>query len=99
MTNPPADHEAHESVRESMHEPVHEPAREPVRERSPETAQPAAHEHRSEPREPATPHESVPLGHFEPAPRPESGNAPNKPYVVWSSAPSQKDAGDRGPEE
>jgi hypothetical protein len=41
----------------------------------------------------------VPLGHFEPTPRPEPGNAPNKPYVVWSSAPSQKDAGDRGPEE
>ncbi|HEY2339163.1 MAG TPA: ribonuclease E/G, partial [Steroidobacteraceae bacterium] len=83
MPNPPSDHEAQE----------------PARERRPEPAAPAAHESRSEPREPATPHESVPLGHFEPTPRPEPGNAPNKPYVVWTSAPSQKDAGDRGPEE
>jgi ribonuclease E len=80
--------------------PADPAAQEPARERRPEPAEPpAAHEHRSEPREPATPHESVPLGHFEPTPRPEPGNAPNKPYVVWSSAPSQKDAGDRGPEE
>jgi len=83
MPNPPAD-------------PA---AQEPARERRPEAAEPVAHEYRSEPREPATPHESVPLGHFEPTPRPEPGNASNKPYVVWSSAPSQKDAGDRGPEE
>jgi ribonuclease E len=79
--------------------PVDSAAQEPARERRPEAAEPAAHEYRSEPREPATPHESVPLGHFEPTPKPEAGNAPNKPYVVWSSAPSQKDAGDRGPEE
>ena len=80
--------------------PANLDAQEPARERSPEAAQPAAHEYRSEPREPATPHESVPVGHFEPTPRPEPGNAPNKPYVVWSSTPSQKDAGDRGgPEE
>jgi ribonuclease E len=79
--------------------PADPAAQEPARERRPEAAEPAAHEYRSEPREPATPHESVPLGHFEPTPKPEPGNAANKPYVVWSSAPSQKDAGDRGPEE
>jgi len=83
MPNPPAEHEAQE----------------PARDRLPEPAEPAAQEYRSEPREPAPPHETVPLGHFEPTPRPEPGSAPNKPYVVWSSAPSQKDAGDRGSEE
>ena len=41
----------------------------------------------------------APIAHFEPSPRPEAGNPPNKPYVVWSSTPSQKDSGDRGPEE
>ena len=53
----------------------------------------------AEPRESGTSHESVPIAHYEPSPKPEPGSAPNKPYVVWSSAPSQKDAADRGPEE
>lgn len=44
-------------------------------------------------------HESVPIAHYEPTPKPESGGASGKPYVVWSSTPSQKDAGSRGPEE
>jgi len=52
-----------------------------------------------EPRESGPSHESVPIAHYEPSPKPEPGSAPNKPYVVWSSAPSQKDAGNRGPEE
>src|SRR5262249_33103274 len=83
MPNPPADHEAQE----------------PARDRRPEAAEPAAPQFRSAPRQPATPRESGPLVPIQPTPRPEPGSAPNKPYVVWSSAPSQKDAGDRGPEE
>jgi ribonuclease E len=39
--------------------------------------------------------EPAPIAHFEPAPKSEQ----SKPYVVWSSAPPQKDAGPRGPEE
>jgi ribonuclease E len=53
----------------------------------------------AEPRESGTSHESVPIAHYEPSPKPEAGSTPNKPYVVWSSAPSEKDAGNRGPEE
>ena len=37
----------------------------------------------------------APLAHFEPAPKPDAGAAPSKPYVVWSSTPSQGD-GDGG---
>jgi hypothetical protein len=65
----------------------------------PESAESAAHESHVEPREPGGSHESVPIAHFEPSPRPESGTASNKPYVVWSSTPSQKDGGSRGPDE
>jgi hypothetical protein len=53
----------------------------------------------AEPRESGASPESVPIAHYEPSPKPESGSAPNKPYVVWSSTPAQKDAGNRGSEE
>jgi ribonuclease E len=81
--NPPAEGEVHEPARESR----------------PETPEPAAREYHAEPRESSSPHESAPLAHFEPSPKPEPSAAPNKPYVVWSSAPPQKDTGNRGPEE
>ena len=56
-------------------------------------------EYHAEPREAGPAHEPAPLAHFEPTPRPE-GPAENKqPYVVWSSAPAEKPAGSRGPEE
>ena len=66
----------------------HEPRESPPREFH---AEPAAES--SAPREPA------PVAHFEPTPKPE-GSQGGKPYVVWSSAPPQKDSGGgRGPEE
>ena len=83
MANPPAEREVHEPAPESR----------------PEAPEPAARESRAEPRESGTAHESVPLAHFEPSPRPEPSGTSNKPYVVWSSAPPQKDTGNRGPEE
>jgi len=55
-----------------------------------------AREYHAEPRESAV-HEAAPLAHFEPSPKPESGQ--NKPYVVWSSAPPKDSGGGRGPEE
>ncbi|HYB33306.1 MAG TPA: Rne/Rng family ribonuclease [Steroidobacteraceae bacterium] len=57
---------------------------------------PPVREYHAEPREAGTTHEAAPLGHFEPAPKPEPGQ--NKPYVVWSSVP-QRDTESRGPEE
>jgi len=69
----------------------------PAQESRPAAAEPAAREFHAQPRESGVPH--APIAHFEPSPRPEAGNPPNKPYVVWSSTPSQKDSGDRGPEE
>jgi ribonuclease E len=74
---------------------AHEPA---APESRPESAESAAHESHVEPRESGGSHESVPIAHFEPSPRPESGTGSNKPYVVWSSTP-QKDSGPRGPDE
>jgi len=75
-------------------------AREPAaRESRPEAQEPAAGDFHAEPRASGGSHESVPIAHFEPSPRPEAGSTPNKPYVVWSSTPSQKDGGSRGPEE
>jgi ribonuclease E len=74
-------------------------AERPAREERPQESAPR--EFHSEPREPSVSHESAPVAHFEPPAKPESGGQGNKPYVVWSSAPS-KDAGDgggRGPEE
>jgi hypothetical protein len=58
-------------------------------------------QYHAEPREPAVPHEPAPIAHFEPTPKPESGSAQNKPYVVWSSAPppTPKDTGGHDPEE
>jgi len=60
--------------------------------------QPPLREFHSEPREPAAPHEPAPIAHFEPAPKPDTAAAAGKPYVVWSSAPSN-DVGSRGSEE
>ena len=75
-------------------------AREPAAHESrPESVESGAREFHAEPRESGGSHESVPIAHFEPSPRPEAGSTPNKPYVVWSSTPSQKDSGSRGPEE
>jgi len=59
--------------------------------------QPPLREFHSEPRE-APAHEAAPIAHFEPAPKPDTGSAGGKPYVVWSSAPP-KDVGSRGSEE
>jgi ribonuclease E len=70
-----------------------------ARESRPEAGEPAAREFHAEPRTSGGSQESVPLAHFEPSPRPEAGTTPNKPYVVWSSTPSQKDTGPRGSEE
>jgi ribonuclease E len=52
-----------------------------------EPREPPVREYHAEPREPATSHEPKPIAHFEPQPKPEGSSAPNKPYVVWSSAP------------
>jgi hypothetical protein len=63
----------------------------------PQREPPPPREYHAEPRDSGPAHE--PLAHFEPAPRPE-GSAENKqPYVVWSSAPAEKPAGSRGPDE
>jgi ribonuclease E len=74
---------------------THEPARESPR----ESGEPAGRELHAEPRESGGSHESVPIAHFEPGPKPEAGSTSNKPYVVWSSTPSQKDSDSHGPEE
>jgi ribonuclease E len=74
-------------------------AHEPAAVESRSEAGQVTRESHAEPREPAPAHESVPIAHFEPSPRPETGGTPNKPYVVWSSAPTPKDAGNRGSEE
>ena len=62
-----------------------------------------AREYHSEPRDTTGTHEAAPLAHFEPAPKPDAGSGPAKPYVVWSSAPPSapvKDVGEvLGPEE
>jgi hypothetical protein len=72
------------------------PAPEPAApEREPREAS-QVREYPAEPREAGTPHEPAPVAHFEPAPKPD-GNERNKPYVVWSSSPTEKS--DRGPEE
>ena len=59
---------------------------------------PPPREYHAEPRDSGPAHDSAPLAHFEPTPRPE-GSPENKPYVVWSSAPAEKPAGTRGPDE
>jgi hypothetical protein len=69
-----------------------------AREARPEAEESANREFHADPRASGAPHESVPIAHFEPTPRPEAGSTPNKPYVVWSSTPTQKDTGSRGEE-
>jgi ribonuclease E len=54
-------------------------------------------EYHAEGRESNTPPE--PIAHFEPSPKPDAAATSGKPYVVWSSAPPQKESGSRGPEE
>ena len=78
--------EAHEAVSE----------RRPER---PDTPEPPAREYHAEAREPAAAHETTPIAHFEPSSKPEPSGTQTKPYVVWSSAPTPKDSGNRGPEE
>jgi len=63
----------------------------------PERAPPPPREYHAEPRDSGPAHE--PLAHFEPAPRPEGAAENKQPYVVWSSAPAEKPAGSRGPDE
>jgi ribonuclease E len=87
------------------HEHHHEPA--PPREPRESYAQPSEPRESREPREPRDAparHQepAAPLGHFEPSPPTESNTSREaKPYVVWSSAPSDRAAstGGRGPEE
>jgi ribonuclease E len=87
------------------HEHHHEPA--PARESFAPPSEPREPREAREPREPREAparHEepAAPLGHFEPSPPTESNTAREaKPYVVWSSAPSDRPAtgGGRGPEE
>ncbi len=77
------------------------PERPPQTERPPPTERPPQaeppREYHAEPREPVSEH--VPLAHFEPAPRTEAAPEQKQPYVVWSSAPAEKSAENRGPEE
>jgi ribonuclease E len=70
--------------------PPASPAREPHEPSAPR-------EYHAAPRETAAGREATPIAHFEPTPKPETGQ--NKPYVVWSSAPSPKDAGRSDAEE
>jgi hypothetical protein len=56
-------------------------------------------EYHAESREAAASHEPAPIAHFEPQSKPDTGAPANKPYVVWSSAPPEKDSGGRGSEE
>ncbi len=64
---------------------------------TPERAPPPPREYHAEPRDTGAAHE--PLAHFEPAPRPEGASDNKQPYVVWSSAPAEKPADSRGPDE
>jgi ribonuclease E len=71
-------------------------AREPAQDYRP--PEPPAREYHAGPAESGPAHEGAPIAHFEPSPKPEQSSA-GKPYVVWSSAPAEKDGGNRGPEE
>ncbi|HEY2808378.1 MAG TPA: Rne/Rng family ribonuclease [Steroidobacteraceae bacterium] len=51
----------------------------------------APRDYHAEPRESSQTH--LPLAHFEPTPRPESAGGEAKPYVVWSSASTDRDPG------
>jgi ribonuclease E len=79
--------------------PLQAEMHEPAAESRSEAPEPAAREYHAEPRDPGPQHESTPIAHFEPSPKPETSGSQSKPYVVWSSAPPQKDGGNRGPEE
>jgi ribonuclease E len=81
-------HETSPAVHDHEHQPREAP---PMREVAPQREY-----HAEPPREAAPAHEPAPLAHFEPTPKPDAG----KPYVVWSSAPPQKEPGGTGgPEE
>jgi ribonuclease E len=77
--------------REPVVAPPAEPSA-PAPDREPREPPPVREFH-AEPSEPAARHE--PIAHFEPTPK---ADAPNKPYVVWSSAPPEKST-ERGTEE
>ncbi|HUA25212.1 MAG TPA: Rne/Rng family ribonuclease [Steroidobacteraceae bacterium] len=84
------------------HEHHHEPA--PARESFTPPSEPRESREPRQPRDAPARHQELPapLGHFEPSPPTESNTSrETKPYVVWSSAPSDRGAssGDRGPEE
>ena len=84
------------------HEHHHEPA--PATESLAPPPEPRESREPREAREAPARHEepAAPLGHFEPSPPTESNTSrETKPYVVWSSAPSDRAAptGGRGPEE
>jgi hypothetical protein len=57
---------------------------------------PPVREFHAEPSEPPARHEPATIAHFEPQPKVD---APNKPYVVWSSAPAPEKTTERGTEE
>jgi ribonuclease E len=89
----------HDTPKPQTERETQEPSARELRPEPAEPAEAAGREYHAEPREPGPAHESVPIAHFEPTPKPDAGGPPNKPYVVWSSAPSQKDTGGRGSEE
>jgi hypothetical protein len=95
----PAAHEHEHQPREAP--PMREPATQREYHAEPREAPPMREpapqrEYHAEQREAAPAHEPAPLAHFEPTPKPD----PGKPYVVWSSAPPQKEPGGTGgPEE
>ena len=76
-----------------------EPREPPEPREARETREPATQEFHAQARESGASQEPAPIAHFEPAQKSEGGDAPGKPYVVWSSTPSQRDAGSRGSEE
>ncbi|MBX5462867.1 MAG: Rne/Rng family ribonuclease [Steroidobacteraceae bacterium] len=81
---------ASEHVKPHAAEPQHAASapRESSGERREEAPAREAHSEESRPRE-ASGGNATKVAHFEPAPRPE-GSAPTRPYVVWSSAPSDR---------
>ncbi|MBV8876429.1 MAG: Rne/Rng family ribonuclease [Gammaproteobacteria bacterium] len=93
-SEPPSGNGRHDSAAHAQH--AEQEAREPAREFRP--PEPEVRGYHAEPREPGPAHDSAPIAHFEPAPKPESSGS-SKPYVVWSSAPTPTEGGNRGPEE
>jgi ribonuclease E len=80
--------------REPMVTPSAEPNA-PAPDREPREPPPVREFH-AEPSEPPARHEPATIAHFEPQPKLD---APNKPYVVWSSAPPPEKTTERGTEE